>query len=1690
MNRMQAARVLTMPAQIDFECLIETLAEHDETFSRPDETSDSSILEIKAELQLLEASLRRSDPADPFGEESACNEALNIVEAIGRNPSFTTRQQLAEDPLPSSDESTVLPLGGVLGQYRLLQKLGEGGFGTVYKALHSRLDKIVALKVLTASRLRDPHAVDRFDREMRAVGKLHHINIVAAHDAGEIDGMHYLVMELVDGIDLSKLVKQHGRLPIGAACELIRQAAVGLQHVHEHGLVHRDIKPSNLMLTLPQNHDDAPAVKLLDLGLALLDESHLEHVGELTATGQVMGTLEYMAPEQGSDTHTVDIRADIYSLGATLYKLLTGRAPFSSDQYRTPMKLLMALATQDPPPLTDRCAEISPELEAIVRRMLAKNPDDRYSTPRELAEALAPFSHPADVQALVEFLAKAADEEVIDVNAPEFIGTLSTSRLGSPVSVASDAGHSTRRPAGRWRPAKLALAIMACGMLVAAAIYVIQIQTPRGELIVQSDYAGIIVKVKRDGLEVDHGWSLLKGKDNKQLIRTGQIEIELPAELTGEYTVTPNRVTLTRERQEIVRIERKATPATPIGERELPHRTPPTEFSNAPKPDDPANSVDRDRVAAQHWISRGGGGKVVLKSNGKTLSISRDTRLPVVPFEFRAASDSIPDMVSEDLEPLIGLTGLQSVVVEGSMVDARAIRFMSKIPNLRKIRFTNNQIWTSELGELRELSFLHEIHIGYRQVDDDWKFIRELSHLRSLEIAKYTEPSMADFQKWSEFPQLRSIRLDCSITEAMSVKVQERNPRCRVVGRWVDPDSKNGDPPRTNRIYGAIGIDPIRTAAKVLLPLGFRFSTADRWDSSHELTLAYAKDLRSIDAFNVYTVLVPQHVPFREQDLSVLAHFSFIRLNAAHLPQADIFAKVLPLSLAVEEINFSNSDLTDEGLRHIQRIESFPMLNVQGTRVTRTGIESFKRARPACQLISNFSPPSVAAAPEELPSATPQNPVLADRERAAAELWQQRLGSGATNVNLQGEPTFFEPFSKLPDQPFYLTEATGRNVKFLTISDLKHFVNLTALRAFSPGGEDIGVRAIPYLKQMKALTRLDLTNSRIPSSAVAELRFIPHLTNLAIAGDMVDDDWKFLDQIKVYRLFLSRCQPMSKDWQRLQEVSHLRLIEFQDDVDIDAAALAEFQRRNPLCQVKLSQPEPRVVGVDPVREAVRQLAAGNSGFNIIFPGVLGPITQKLLDDPAPFETHIILFNLSNEDPTLAPDALSPLRATPFAELQLRSRGASVDKLLAAMPDGLVGRRVNICDCNLTDQGLLTLSRISRPNTLILYNTQVTGTGINAFRKAHPDCLLIGNFPTSSTVAAPADRERAAAELWQQRLGRGVLMYAEQANTVSFDPFSKLPDKPFHLCFAQGEGLKELTNADLEQLTNLADFKSLCAWGDKIDAGAIPYIKQMPTLIGLDLSRSRIPSSAVAELSDLPHLSNLVLSGEMIDDQWRFLRQLKSPYRLTLTKFQPTATDWQRLQEVPQLRVLHFHDDIDVDPVALAELQRRNPLCQVLVGYPKRRSVGVDPMREAVRELASRNIGLQIRVDPAMSRGSTVQEVLDNPSPFYVDILEIRLPKDHPTVNPELFKPLRAITYNELQFRSENVSADDFVAALPDDLRGQCLNFSDTDLTDQGLLRLSRISRPIRLIVNNTKVTREGINAYRKADPHCRIWNSL
>lgn len=273
----------------------------------------------------------------------------------------------------------------VLGPYRILDQLGKGGVAQVFKAWHIDRHCLVALKVIHAELLSNPEAVARFEREIHLACQLDHANIVRAiEEPPEKEGTRFYAMEFVEGINLAQQVQLSGPLAVPKACDAIRQAALGLQHAHEHGLVHRDIKPSNLFLVAGSS-----LVKILDLGLARLQSQGASgQVINLTVEGRMIGSPDYVAPEQGRDARSVDIRADIYSLGCTFYFLLTGQPPFPGTSF---MAKMLQHCQEEPVPVEKQQPGVPEALGNIIRKMMAKKPANRYQTPAEAAAAVEPF---------------------------------------------------------------------------------------------------------------------------------------------------------------------------------------------------------------------------------------------------------------------------------------------------------------------------------------------------------------------------------------------------------------------------------------------------------------------------------------------------------------------------------------------------------------------------------------------------------------------------------------------------------------------------------------------------------------------------------------------------------------------------------------------------------------------------------------------------------------------------------------------------------------------------------------------------------------------------------------------------------------------------------------------------------------------------------------------------------------------------------------------------------------------------------------------------------------------------------------------------------------------------------------------------------------------------------------------------
>ncbi len=459
----------------------------------------------------------RDEVAEQPTAETSPAEQRPAPEAPGATATF-------QSPLPAAGSDA-----REFDEYLLLGKLGEGGMGVVYKAQHRRMHRLVAIKMLSPKTMKSPEAIQRFYREVEAAAKLTHPNIVAAFDAREYQGTHYLVMEYVEGQDLAKLVKQHGPLPVEKAVDYALQTARGLQYSHGEGVVHRDIKPGNLLL------DKKGTVKILDMGLARLEVAAArdDSGGErLTQSGQVMGTCEYMAPEQALDTHTADARSDIYSLGCTLYRLLIGQPPYQGD---TLMKVLLAHRELPIPSLRRVRPEVPEQLDTVFQKMMAKEPKDRYQSMGEV------------IVELEAVLAALADRSVSEgaLGVRRFIAAFCPDRVR----------HTEKAATSRRTPKALLLGLG--GGLVLLLGVILTITLRHGTLVVEIDEKlgkDVQVTVSQGGQEVKvadekSGWTLSLGPGKYDLsVQGGEDKFRLDSQ----------NVTVTRGGQAKVKVTLKS----------------------------------------------------------------------------------------------------------------------------------------------------------------------------------------------------------------------------------------------------------------------------------------------------------------------------------------------------------------------------------------------------------------------------------------------------------------------------------------------------------------------------------------------------------------------------------------------------------------------------------------------------------------------------------------------------------------------------------------------------------------------------------------------------------------------------------------------------------------------------------------------------------------------------------------------------------------------------------------------------------------------------------------------------------------------------------------------------------------------------------------------------------------------------
>lgn len=774
----------------------------------------------------------------------------------------------------------------ILGGYTILDKIGAGGMGQVFKAVHRRMERTVAIKILPSAMVKDAAAVARFQREVVAAAKLNHSNIVTAFDADEAHGTHFLVMEYVEGKDLSALVKQNGPFPIDKAVNYILQAARGLEFAHSEGVVHRDIKPSNLLL------DKKGMVKILDMGLARIEESADGAAqAELTGTGAIMGTVDFMAPEQALSTKNADARADIYSLGCSLYYLLAGKATYDGE---TLMGKMLAHREQPIPSLREAQPDVPEEVEAVFKKMVAKKIEERYQTMSEVVADLEKCSGHASSLSFQN-----AATVNLDTNPLAFLknieaaDTLATQKTIKTAPAESHGGKNKKFLVGAVGASVLAVAILA------GTIF--SLKTKDGTLIVEVDQPDAMVQildpdgkieVRQKGggtvtISVDPGKHRLKVEKDGFTIFGQEFEMQEGGSKTITAKLLPVKVA------EVTSVEKPANQ--------------PTEPSNAPNFQQWMKDVAA--MPAQEQVKAVSKKLVELNPRFNGVLTAGDGKSP--PRIVNNVVNSIGLLTDEvtDISPVRALSGLTHLTCGSSGFGKGKLADISPLRGLPLLSVFLHATAVADLSPLESCKNLKNV---------------------SIKDTKATAVGVASLQ--AALP-------DCKIDWD---NLTDRPGRERQAAEWLLKNRAEGW-----SLQILFQGKPVEISDVSQLPSEpFWLNVVGMRKTATDDNLVLIRECTGI------TTLFLNDAPVSNDGVAHLKGLkALINLTLAGTKVSDAGLASLADLSHIQSLSLVNTTIGDQGVAHLSKLTELKTLNLSFTKVTPTGIAALQKALPNCKIV-------------------------------------------------------------------------------------------------------------------------------------------------------------------------------------------------------------------------------------------------------------------------------------------------------------------------------------------------------------------------------------------------------------------------------------------------------------------------------------------------------------------------------------------------------------------------------------------------------------------------------------------------------------------------------------------------------------------------------------------------------------------
>ena len=1322
------------------------------------------------------ARVRERSTSDP-----AINNLTSVINWLVKEHKLTTYQA----KVLARGQPGVL----MLGNYIILEKLGQGGMGTVFKARHRRMNRLVALKVLPSALANVPEAIARFQREVQAAASLQHPHIAAAYDADEAAGVHFLVMEYIDGPTLAAVVRARGAIPLAAAVRLVAQAAQGLAAAHAAGIVHRDIKPSNLIL------NRQGALKVLDLGLAQVqgERASADSADDMTQTGRVMGTVDYMAPEQARDAKSVDHRADIYSLGCTLYFLATGTPPAPPG---SAAEKLLWHQTEDAPPLSRVCPQATPRLEALLARLMAKLPEDR---PASMAEIVVELERCA-----AEFPAGEAELLVGNI-------ALASDHTGSTLD-GSKLVHATHRDVGQTvagsqaapslpvvppaRPPRSRLIVYACGLLGAGVLAVLMVlpfvnrdglKLPAPPVLAPVD-ATLVVEVSDGPAEVFvNGRWMGRAGDNAGR----DLEIKVPA---GEQLVQVKRDGYRMHEQ---RIEaRSGEPVKVAANLSRIGSLPATRPAVAP-----AAHAEYEKLLA--WVFRNGGSVTAVTGKGQQLALARATPLPDEPLEIIAIRLGGTGIRDAELAHLKDASGLRELSLANTPITDAGLAHLQHLRELTHLDLGETGVTGEGLANVSRLAQLVELDLRKTKVTDPG--LTRLAGLSKLQRLYLSDTPVGDagIEQLRLLPALQHISLHgTGLSEAGHQALTTARPQLEIA--WD-------------------GADLERQTALRLLEKGVMLAVIDRTGKSHK-NLHAREDLPS-GRVSVIEVDATSAARFGDDDLKQLA--------------------LLP---RIESLSLAGAAVTPEGLANLHGLTTLKTLDLGALRLPVTALEGLRKALAGCQVVLKEAPNAevarmVIAAGGKVSIVTDGGalvPDVADTSRLPG------AGFVVRSVNAEGISAIDDAAAaRLSDLPDLESLFLGRTS--ITDEGVAHLAGCRALRELSLSETDVTAVGVGALARLPALERLYLANTGAGGEGVRRAAALAQLTHLSLQGvELADDDLALLKRLARLEWLDVSATPLSDAaLVHLNQLGKLRQLNISE-TGLSDAGLEELKAALPTCNITGDPPDPQRLAARWIiqKKGTITLESGQLASLADLPkGACRIVAVDLAEvdklDAAQLVGHlascsdVVSINLSDTN-LREPDlrflaALGALRELRLANLPV---GDAALKQLAGHGKLEV---LDLSGTRVTGAGLVDLATAAELKQLLLANTQIDQKHLSA----------LAAFPKLEVLSLAAGRNISDAGLAHIEKLTALKSLDLRGSKISDAGAARLATLTA-LEQLDLEGT-QVTSAGIGRLTGLTKLRRINLAQTQVTDNVTAPLAQLKQLKSINLARTTVSAEAIRQL---------------------------------------------------------------------------------------------------------------------------------------------------------------------------------------------------------------------------------------------------